>query len=77
MRLIATLLVAIVASACAPFDRAVQQTTAPTSVGIATATPAASAIAAVRQAAAGSPPGNIAMATARAVTMPVADASSV
>jgi virginiamycin B lyase len=44
MRLIAALLVAVVATACAaPVDRAVQQTTAPTPAGVVTASPAASA----------------------------------
>jgi virginiamycin B lyase len=43
MRLTAALLVAIVASACAPVDRAVQQTTGPTPIAVATATAAATA----------------------------------
>lgn len=44
MRLLAALLVTVVASACAaPLDRVAQQTTGPTPVGIATATPAGTA----------------------------------
>jgi len=76
MRLVAALLVTVLASACAgPVDRAVSQTSGPTPVGIATATPAGTAAgtptAAPAGSAAASPAATPDVAAVRLVEFPV------